>query len=408
MAQYNVKALKANGDMYTTVIAADNKYVVYEQLKTNGDSPVAVDEIAIKKSINVDFLNPMRLFNRVKTHEKILIARNLSGMLDAGLAVSRAIGVLERQTRNKKLKVVLGAINKNISGGKTLHEAMAEYPEVFSSLFVSMVKAGEESGSLAASLKTVAMQMERSYELTRKIRGAMMYPSIIFIAMGGIAFFMLTYVVPQITSTFKEMNVPLPATTQFVIALSDFMKDHWILALIAIFGLVFSFIAIGKTSGGKRTIDWTLLHLPVISGLVKETNAARTARTLSSLLAAGVDIIVATQITSEVIQNSYYRKILTQVKEVVEKGEPISTVFAAHEKLYPPFVSEMVVVGEETGQMANMLVGVANFYETEVEQKTKDMSTIIEPVLMIVIGLAVGFFAISMIGPIYSIGDAIQ
>ncbi len=408
MTRYNVKAMRQNGEAYETITEADDKYVIYDQLKSSGDSVISITQIKEKKGINLGAFNILALFNRVKAHEKILVARNLSGMLDAGLPVSRAIIVLERQAHNVKLKAVLSDVNKNISSGKTLNESLGMHPEVFSSLFVSMVKAGEESGSLAESLRTVAMQMERSYELNRKIRGAMTYPAIILFAMGGVAFFMLTYVIPQITATFKEMNVPLPLTTRFIIFVSDFMKNHWIVALLIIFGFFAGLFFTARTKKGKRFIEFILLHLPVIGILVKETNTARTARTLSSLLAAGVDVIVATQITSEVIQNSYYKEVLMEVKGVVEKGQPISSVFAAHEKLYPPFISEMTAVGEETGQMAHMLVGVATFYETEIEQKTKDLSTIIEPILMIFIGLAVGFFAISMIGPIYSIGDAIQ
>lgn len=407
MAFFNVKAMKQGGEVYETVLDGDDKYAVYEQLKNGGDSIVSVEEVKKKRKFSFS-LNPLDFLNRIKTHEKIQIAKNLSGMIEAGLAVSRAISVMERQTRNPKLKLTLNQINKDIASGKPLNEALGAYPGVFSPLFISMVKAGEESGSLANALKTVAMQMEQSYTLTRKIRGAMMYPSIILVAMVGIAFFMLTYVVPQISQTFVSMNVPLPISTQILIDSSNFLKDHLIISLVGIFGIIACLYFAGRTKKGKRFIDFALLHTPVIGPLVKETNAARTARTLSSLLVAGVDVIVATKITSDVLQNSYYKAILDEVKGVVEKGEPISNVFASHENLYPPFVAEMAAVGEETGQMAAMLMSVAVFYEAEVDQKTKDMSTIIEPVLMIAIGIAVGFFAISIIGPIYSIGDAIH
>jgi type IV pilus assembly protein PilC len=200
----------------------------------------------------------------------------------------------------------------------------------------------------------------------------------------------------------------LPLTTQFIIGLSDFIKNHFFIALLLIIGVAVILYFSSKTTWGGRTIDFVLLRIPVIAPLVKETNAARTARTFSSLLTAGVDVILATQITIDVVQNVYYKEVLTKVKAVIEKGDPIAKVFEENERLYPPFVSEMVAVGEETGQLAGMFLNVATFYETEVEQKTKDMSTIIEPFLMIVIGLAVGIFAVSMIGPIYSIGDAIQ
>jgi type IV pilus assembly protein PilC len=347
-------------------------------------------------------------FGRVKAHDKVLLAKNLSAMLEAGLSLSRALAVIERQTKNKKLKDALSIINQDLAAGKTFNETISKFPNIFSPLFISMVKAGEESGSLSASLQTVGLQLERASELTRKIRGAMMYPGIILLAMCGIAFFMLTNVVPAITDTFKEMNVELPTTTRFVIFVSDFLKNNIILTLVGIVVAAFCFWSFAKTRIGKRTIHWVILRIPIINVLVKETNAARTARTMSSLLTAGVDILAAVEITQDVLQNVYYKDILGEAKPIVERGEPLSTVFSKHENLYPPFVGEMLAVGEETGQMSKMLLGVAVYYEDEVEQKTKDMSSIIEPFLMIIIGAAVGFFAISMLGPIYSIGDAIK
>jgi type IV pilus assembly protein PilC len=234
-----------------------------------------------------------------------------------------------------------------------------------------------------------------------------MYPGIIVIVMVGIAIFMLAYVIPQITETFKELNVALPISTQIVVFISDIVKNYWPLVIIGIFAFVIGTYFGSKTKKGGRIIDTVILHIPIIGSLVKQTNSARTARTLSSLLTAGVDILVAIEITIDVIQNSYYKEVLKEVKSVIEKGETVSGVFSKHEWLYPPFVAEMVAVGEETGQLTQMLNNVAVFYETEVEEKTKDMSTIVEPFLIVVIGLAVGFFAVSMIGPIYSIGDAL-
>jgi type IV pilus assembly protein PilC len=201
--------------------------------------------------------------------------------------------------------------------------------------------------------------------------------------------------------------VELPLTTRIVLGLSDLLKNHYILILIGMIVLGLSVRYGLKTSKGKRLGDWVALHLPAIGTIVKETNSARTARTFSSLLSSGVDVILAAQITKEVLQNSYYKDVLAESQKRIEKGEAIATVFEANENLYPPFVSEMISVGEETGKLAAMLLGVAVFYEDEVEQKTKDMSTIIEPFLMVFIGGAVGFFAVSMITPLYSVLNTI-
>ena len=231
----------------------------------------------------------------------------------------------------------------------------------------------------------------------------MIYPGIIFSVMIVIGILMMIFVVPSLTATFKELNTPLPASTQFIIAISDFLRDHYLISFGLIFAVISGFIYGSKTPAGKKTLDYLALHLPIISGITQETNAARTARTMSSLLSAGVDVVLAAQITKEVLQNSYYKSVLDEVIKYVQKGDSIATIFAAHSDLYPPFVSEMISVGEETGKLSEMLLGVAVFYEDEVEQKTKDMSTVIEPVLMVFIGAAVGFFAFSMITPTYSV-----
>jgi type IV pilus assembly protein PilC len=399
--KFKFKAQKSTGEVYEGIEESPDKFALYRELKEDGDMVISVSEL--KNSWNFHKLTEINLFGRVKLHEKIIFARNLGAMVDAGLSVSRALSVMERQAKNKKLKQVVTSISNDIREGKTLSESMRRYPEVFSQLFVSMVKAGEESGSLSESMRTVAKQMERTYFIQKKVRGALMYPAIILSVMVIIGVLMLIYVVPTLTSTFKEVGGELPLTTQFVIAISDFLKNHYLIALLL---LVIAAVAAyfgAKTRQGKRVLDYVNIHIPVIGRIVREMNAARTARTLSSLLASGVDVVEAVRITADVLQNSYYKEVLQGSEKRIEQGIPISNVFSEKAKLYPVFVSEMISVGEETGKLGDMLMNVAVYYEDEVEQKTKDMSTIIEPILMVFIGAAVGFFAISMISPMYSV-----
>jgi type IV pilus assembly protein PilC len=289
----------------------------------------------------------------------------------------------------------------------SFHEALGQSPNIFSPLFVSMTKAGEESGSLASSLKQIADQLEKTYLLQKKIKGAMIYPGVITGVMLIIGVIMLTFVVPRLTATFQDLHADLPASTQFIIWLSDVLQHHFILVFLAVVACAASAFYAIQTPRGKRLYDTALLRLPVIGTMVKESNSARTARTLSSLLSAGVDLVLSIEITSDVLQNSFYKDVLAEAKKRVEKGQPLSALFAEHEDIYPVFVGEMVSVGEETGELARMLIGVASFYENEVEQKTKDLSTIIEPLLMVVIGAAVGFFAVSMITPMYTVMNSI-
>ena len=399
--KFKYKAQKPGGDIYEGEREALDKFTLYKDLKKQNEVVLTVSEVEPSRSWNI--MNRIKFFGRVTMHDKIVFTRNLGSMLEAGLSLSRALAVLERQSTKGKLKELFFTLNDSIEKGKTLSETLNNFPNVFPPLFVSMVRAGEESGGLANSLKMIASQTESSYNLERKVRGAMVYPIIVLVVMLAIGALLLVYVVPALTETFEDLNSELPASTKFIIAVSDFLINDTVITLLAlavVFAVGYAFV---KTKFGLRRIDFLLLHFPVISVLVKETNTARTARTLSSLLSAGVPVIRALSITGDVLQNSYYKEVLVQAEKSVEKGSPMSEVFSAHEDIYPAFLSEMVAVGEETGKLANMLDGVSTFYEEEVEQKTKNMSTIVEPFLMVVIGVVVGFFAVAMITPMYSV-----
>lgn len=399
--KFSYTAKKSNGEEYSAVMDVADKSTFFRELRKLGDVPIRVNEAKESKGFNMEI--DFEFLQRIKTMDKISFARNISNMLDAGLSLSRALGVIERQTKSKKLKTIFKNLNNSISGGKTFHESLAMEPKVFSTLFVSMVKAGEEGGTLSESLKHLALQMEKTYQIQKKVKGAMIYPAVILSVMVVIGVLMMILVVPNLAKTFEDLNTPLPTSTKIVIGLSDFASNHYIL-LILIVAAIGIMIYYGlKTKIGKRTLDFMAINVPVISNIVVESNASRTTRTLSSLLSSGVDLVNAVRITGEVMQNSYYKSVLLRTEKIVEKGEPISTIFSQEEKLYPVFVGEMMSVGEETGKLASMLMGVATFYESEVEQKTKDMSTIVEPFLMVFIGAAVGFFAVSMITPMYSV-----
>ena len=403
--KFKYKAQKATGDIYEGEQEAPDKFMLYKDLKKQNEVVLTVSEVEPPKSWNV--MNRIKFLGRITTHDKITFARNLGTMLEAGLSLSRALSVIERQSKKEKLKELVGKINQSIEKGKTFSDTLGDFPGVFSTLFISMVKSGEESGGLSRALKIVASQMDSTYSLERKVRGAMIYPAVILCVMLVIGGLLLVYVVPTLTATFKELNTELPASTKLVIAASDFLRNDTLLVL-AILGVLYVLgHAFLKTKFGLRRFDFLVLRIPIIGNLVKETNAARTARTLSSLLSAGVPVIRAISVTRDVIQNSYYKDILVQAEKTIEKGSPISGIFAGQENLYPAFFAEMVAVGEETGKLSDMLSGVASYYEDEVSERTKDMSTIIEPFLMVIIGVVVGFFAVAMISPAYSLMNSI-
>lgn len=347
------------------------------------------------------------MLGRVSAHEKIIFGRSLGAMIEAGLPLSRALAVMERQSRNPSMKKVLVGVGEAVRRGEPLSKSLAAYPKVFPPIFVSMVSAGEESGQLRQALEVVSGQLEKTYLLSKKVKGAMVYPAVIVGIMLIVAVVLFIFVVPTLTGIFTELNVDLPLTTRIVIWLSDTMRANVLAVLGFAVGLPVLASAFFRSRAGVASLDWAALNLPVVSPIAKEINAARTARTLASLLSAGVSYLESTRITGEVLQNGYYRAIMRQVEEQVEKGQPISKVFIESEKYYPPFVAEMIAVGEETGEISKMLEKVAVFYEEEVDQKTKNMSTIVEPLLMVVVGIGVGFFALSMITPMYSLVNAI-
>ena len=406
MTKFVYTAEKSDGEVYKGIAEAADRFDLYSVVRREGGKIISVGEDTGSSWMSLAYWNAK--FTTIKEYDKILMSRNLGAMLGAGLSLARALSVLERQTKNPRLAAAISQVSSDVRRGETLHAAIAKFPRIFSNLFVAMVRAGEESGNLPDSLKVVSDQMERMFDLKKKIRGAMIYPCIILVAIVGIGVLMMIYVVPTLAQTFSEMNAKLPSSTQFIINISNFLVQYTTLAMGLITGLVALFYITMRTAAGKRAGDFIFLHTPAIGGMVREVNAARTARTLASLIASGVDVITALDIVREVVQNSYFRQVLEAAKTGVGQGEPLSAAFVRRDDLYPPFVGEMMAVGEETGQTSEMLKRLAVFYEEEVDRKTKDMSTIIEPFLMVIIGAAVGFFAVSMITPIYSLSQNIN
>lgn len=404
MSHFTFKAKKAGGEIYRGEKDAKDHYELYKLLRENGDEVIEFKEKNKSSwhgfSINISI-------GRIKTIEKINFTRNLGAMLEAGLALSRALSVLEKQTKNSKFKAVIGDLIQEIDKGSTFSDALAKHPKVFSKLLIAMVNAGEQSGTLSDSLKIVASQMDSAYSLDKRIKGALMYPAVILTAMVIIAILMFVFVIPTLLKTFTELNVKLPLTTTIVLNISNMVRDHGLIVLI-VFLLVSGFVFWwSRQLSGKKFLHSLVLKIPVIGNLVQEVNTARTARTLSSLLTSGVEIVEAVSITSRVVQNIYFQNALEKAALAIKNGELMSKTFGQYTKYYPLFFIEMMNVGEETGKTGDMLLGVAKYFEEDVNQKTKDMSTIIEPILILVIGGAVGFFAVSMIQPMYSLVEAV-
>lgn len=405
MSHFIFKARRLSGEIYKGEKDADNHFELFKLLREQGDEVVEYKEK--KSSKHWNFNVSVSFFGKVKPIEKINFARNLGAMLEAGLALSRALMVIEKQTKNQVFKKVVNNLIQEVDKGVTLSDAMVNYPKAFPKLFVAMVRAGEQSGTLAESLKIVALQMESAYALDKRIKGAMLYPAVIVTAMIIIAILMFIYVVPTLLKTFTELHIKLPPTTQFVLDISNLIRNHGLWVLLVFLILSGFLIWFSKKTLGKRLMHALTLKVPVVGALVQEVNTARTARTMSSLLGSGVDVVESVNITADVVQNIYFQEALKKAAEAIKNGDLMSKTFGQYTKYYPLFFVEMMNVGEETGKTGEMLLGVAKYFEEDVNQKTKDMSTIIEPVLILFIGGAVGFFAVSMIQPMYSLMNAI-
>ena len=368
-------------------------------LRSQGYILVKAEEKGKVKKGKMDISIP---FLGVSAKEKLFFTRNLRIMIATGMSLPRALDILAAVSENKKFKDALLKIKGEIIKGKTFSESLEVFPDIFSELFCNMVKAGEESGTLEDVLKSLTRQIERSVELKSKIIGALIYPAVILCAMIGIGMLMLVIVVPSLAAVFEDLEMELPITTRCVIFLGTFMVEKWYLFISALIAFAFLSRMALKSKKGKKKLDGLLLKIPVISSLIQKTNTAFTSRTLSSLISAGIPIVRGLEITANSLSNFYYKQALNEAAKKVAKGEKLSDILMSYTDIYPLTIIEMVKVGEETGETSDILAKMADFYEEEVSNATKNLSSIIEPVLMLIIGGAVGFFAVSMIQPMYS------
>jgi type IV pilus assembly protein PilC len=394
---YTAKSFK--GKAKSGILEAPNERELAKILRQEGYVLISA---SLEEKKPGKFQISIPFFERVPLTEKMMFARNLKIMISAGMSLPRALDTLSLQTKSKKFKKVLLNISDEITRGKRFSDALSAHPDIFSELFISMVRVGEEAGTLEEVLDTLANQMEREYELKSKVKGAMIYPAIIISAMIIIGILMIIVVVPKLAQTFEELNIELPFTTRLVISFGKFLAQKWMFIFFLLILFFAGFQLFLKTKIGKRIFDFLVLKLPIISPIVKKTNSAYTARTLSSLITSGVPIVRALEIVSGTLGNIYFKEAIAEAAEKVRKGSKISESLLPYQDLYSPTVIQMLQVGEETGETSTILAKLADFFEEEVTNSTKNLSAVIEPILMLLIGGAVGFFAISMFQPIYS------
>jgi len=401
MPTYTYTAVSKQGEHLAGEEVAKDEHELAGRLRKKGYILTKADLRANKKP-GFQFLSVFSGLFGVPLAEKLMFMRSLKVMITAGIALPKTLEVLSLQTKSRKLKNAIGEIRKRVLKGQQLSDAMSSYPAIFPDLFVNMIRTGEESGTLENVLSQLTLQLEREHDLRSKIQGALIYPAVIVVAMFGIGILMLITVVPNLAATFEELQVPLPATTRVIIAFADFLTSFWYVAiLLALGGVAVGYQAL-HTKTGKNLVDTLILRTPIAGPIVKKVNTAFFARTMSSLIGAGIPMVRALEVTATVLGNTHFRKVLQKGAEEMRKGIKLSEILAQHTNLYPIVVVQMIEVGEETGQTAELLAKLADFFEEEVTNITKNLASIIEPVLMLIIGAVVGFFAISMIQPMYS------
>jgi len=342
-------------------------------------------------------------FKKIKPRSMQIFSRQFATMIEAGLNIVASLVILEQQTDDAYLAEIIGELRADVEGGLLLSQAMARHPKVFDELYVSMVQAGEASGMLDNVLDRVADQIEKATKLKRRVKGAMVYPTVVFTFASLVLVAMLLFIVPIFAKIFTELHGQLPMLTRVVLGASNLLRDRWYIVFPLIGFTIWGALRYKKTDSGRRKWDRFKLHAPVkIGDVVLKVTMARLLRTLATLVAAGVDIIKALDIAGATAGNYLVEKALAEARVKVQEGVPIAEPLSA-DPLFPPMVSQMVRIGEETGELEQMLSKIADFYEDEVDSAIQSLTSIIEPLMMIGVGFMVGIIIISMYLPMFKL-----
>lgn len=343
----------------------------------------------------------------VPAAERLFFVQHLGVMLKAGVSLAASLRTLAKQTTNKRFIGILQEMVVKVEQGSSFADSLRPHEKIFGELFINMVEAGEISGKLESVLGQLFIQMKKRHKMISKVKGAMTYPLVILFAMSGIGTFMMIFVVPKITEMLKSFNTELPLATRVLIAVSGALVNNGPLVLLGLIIVITIIVKILKTYRGKYLFQKFLLNLPVFGEIIKKVNLASFARTVSSLLKTDIMIIKTFQITASTLGNLHYREALNNAAEAIRKGVAINEVIGTYPNLFPPLVIQMIAIGEQTGEVDEILGELAEFYEEEVDQIMDTLPSIIEPVLILVMGLGVAGVALAIITPMYSLTDSV-
>lgn len=397
--KFNFKAKNEASQIREGVVEAISWEVAAQILEKNGLTPITIKEESHSQDM---FKDVWKLWEGVSQKEQMVFFQQLATLIEARVPITSSLNTIGEQSENRFLRLIIKEMSDDIEDGMPFSEALEKHPDIFSSLTVNMIRAGEVSGGLQKAVTFVAENIEKNYQLTSKIKGALYYPMFVLLVAGVIGFLVITFIIPKITGIIKDMHVPIPWYTSSLIWLGDFMNAYWWAVLLVILAGVGTFIYYINTEAGKKEWEIIVLKIPVIGKLAQNVYVTRFADNLGALLNGGIPVVRALLITSEVIGNQVFKGIVLEAAEEVKAGGTMSTTFFRN-PLIPPVVSQIVRIGEETGTVSTVLKSVAKFYNQEVENMTRNLTTLIEPILIVLLGIGVGILVVGVLMPIYDI-----
>jgi type IV pilus assembly protein PilC len=401
MPTFTYKGVKTDGGTVTAEITAADERTAARQLRSQG---ITVQSLAAKRAGGGGFEIPLigSLFGGVRSKDVSVFTRQFATMISAGLPLVQCLQALGQQAERKRFQEIIARIAADVEGGSTLSEAMARHPKVFDELYVNLVHVGEIGGVLDSMLARLAIYMEKADALKHRVRTAMVYPILVVTVAIGVVTFLLVFIIPIFTQFYDKSGVPLPPPTQFVVSLSSFIVNYWYMIIAAAIGVFFGFRAYYRTDQGRMTVDRFLLRAPIFGVLLRKIAVARFTRTLSALISGGVPILDALRITAKTAGNRIVENAVLEARERVTAGQTLGEPLR-QSKVFPAMVVQMVAVGEQTGRLDDMLSKVADYYEDEVDVAVSGLTALLEPIMIVFLGIVVGGIVISMYLPIFQV-----
>jgi len=393
---FEYKALQ-NNHKVTGKMEAESEKEIADYLKANGYFPIEIKE---KKASSLQAISS--LIDHVSFQDTAFITRQLSIMLDAGLTLIESMDIIQKQLTKVPVKKMIAEIQKSLRDGKTFSQAISRFPQQYSNFYIALVKSGEASGQLDVILSKLAEHLDKQRMFNKKIKNALIYPSVIVTVMLGMMFVMFTFVMPKLLSLYENFDVALPQSTQLLMTISHFFETYWIFILIGMVGSVMGILKLIKTERGKKIYDKYIMRLPVFGKIVQSAGLVDSTRTLSILIASGVPILRGLLIVTEVNSNSMFRDAFSRIAKKVEKGLSIGSAMG-NELIFPESLIQMTIVGEQTGHLDETLRKISEYYQSESEMAVKAMLTLLEPAILVVLGVVVGFLVLAIITPIFNL-----